>query len=792
MALRLSGFGLPSAFGFRPSDFPKALLPLLVLLTLAPWGRAQPLSPHIGYVYPAGGRQGSTVELAVGGQYLNNASGAFVSGSGVEAKVGDYSRPLTQKEFNDLRDKLRELQEKRTAAARAGRRSAKTASSQNGTNVVWTAADEKMAADIRQKLFLLAPRKNLNPAIGETVTLRVTLGTNAEPGEREIRLATPTGLSNPLRFWVGQLPEFTKRETKTIPDEANFRQRRLNTEQRAVAPTEMKISLPAVINGQILPGGVDRYRFQASKGLQLVVVASARELIPYLPDAVPGWFQAALALYDSKGHELEHADHYLFHPDPVLHYEILRDGEYVVEIRDSIYRGREDFVYRIILGEVPYVTSVFPLGGPAGAQSAVQLKGWNLPTTTLTQTNSEPGVYPLAVRNEDGIINRLPFAADNLPERLEQEPNHTIAASAAVTLPIIVNGRIDQPGDWDVFRFEGRAGDIIVAEVYARRLDSPLDSVLKLTDAAGTQLAYNDDHEDKGAGLNTHYADSYLTATLPADGAYYIHLGDAQHQGGPDFAYRLRIGPPRPDFALRVVPSSLSVRGGASVSVTVYALRRDGFTNEISLDLANAPKGFRLTGAKVPANQDQVRLTLQAPPEAADEPVHLSVEGRAFIQGHPVTHLAVPAEDMMQAFAYRHLVPAKELDVVVSGRFMNRMPLKILSATPVKIPAGGTARVRISAPGGAFANRVRLELSEPPEGIALGNVSPFSEGTEIELRSDAAKTKPGLKGNLIVNIMPGQALVAAKKNKKQGNQPRAAVGTLPAIPFEVVPALKEN
>ena len=789
MALRLSDLGLPSAFGFRPSDFPKALLPLLVLLTLAPWGLAQPLSPHIGYVYPAGGRQGSTVELAVGGQYLNNTSGAFVSGSGVEAKVGDYSRPLTQKEFNDLRDKLRELQEKRTAAARAGRRSAKTASSQNGTNVVWTAADEKMAADIRQKLFLLAPRKNLNPAIAETVTLRVTLSTNAEPGEREIRLATPTGLSNPLRFWVGQLPEFTKREKKTVPDATNFRQLRLNNEQKAVASTETNITLPAIVNGQILPGGVDRYRFQARKGLQLVVAASARELIPYLADAVPGWFQAALALYDAKGHELEHADHYLFHQDPVLHCEIPKDGEYVVEIRDSIYRGREDFVYRIILGELPYVTSIFPLGGPAGARTTVELKGWNLPVASLTQTNGEPGVYPLAVRNEDGIINRLPFAADSLPECLEREPNNTIATAQPVTLPIMVNGRVDHPGNWDVFRFEGRAGDTIVAEVYARRLDSALDSVLKLTDAAGTQLAYNDDHEDKGAGLDTHYADSYITATLPADGACYIHLGDAQHQGGPEFAYRLRISPPRPDFALRVVPSSLSVRGGASVPVTVYALRRDGFTNEISLDLADAPKGFRLTGAKVPANQDQVRLTLQAPPEATDAPVQLSVEGRALIQGHPVEHLAVPAEDMMQAFAYRHLVAAREMDVTVSGRFMNRMPLKILSATPVKIPAGGTARVRVSAPGGALANRFRLELSEPPEGITLGSVSPVNEGTEIELRSDAAKAKPGLKGNLIVNIMPGQTLIAAKKNKKQGNQPRAAVGTLPAIPFEVVPPL---
>ena len=132
---------------------------------------------------------------------------------------------------------------------------------------VWTAADEKMIAEIRQKLVLYAPRRNRNPAIAETVTLRVTLATNAEPGEREIRLATPTGLSNPLRFCVGQLPEFTKRRDEDqSPDPATFRQLRFNNEQKAVAPTEMSITLPAIVNGQILPGGVDRYRFQARKG----------------------------------------------------------------------------------------------------------------------------------------------------------------------------------------------------------------------------------------------------------------------------------------------------------------------------------------------------------------------------------------------------------------------------------------------------------------------------------------------------------------------------------------------
>ena len=85
-----------------------------------------------------------------------------------------------------------------------------------------------------------------------------------------------------------------------------------------------------------------------------------------------------------------------------------------------------------------------------------------------------------------------------------------------------------------------------MAEVYARRLDSPLDSVLKLTDSAGRQLAFNDDHEDKAFGLITHHADSWLRAALPSAGTYYLHLYDAQNQGGPEYAYRLRISPRAP------------------------------------------------------------------------------------------------------------------------------------------------------------------------------------------------------------------------------------------------------
>jgi hypothetical protein len=755
---------------------------LTAVLVSASTATAQQPTPRIGYVYPAGGRQGSTFQVTVGGQALQGVNEVHVSGTGVEAKVVEYVKPLTPQQANSLRDKLKELQErKRDAAMASGDRDKQGPAS---TQPAWTDDDEKTLAEIRKKLAGFV-RRPANPAIAETVTVQVTMAPDAEPGPREIRLSTPAGLTDPLVFCVGQLPEVSKPDAKTAEDQPPGRPFRNRNEQEAARPTEMSIALPAVVNGQIMPGGVDRYRFKAHKGQRLVVHAAARELIPYLADAVPGWFQATLALYDAKGKELAYDDDYRFHPDPVLSYMIPADGEYLIEIKDAVYRGREDFVYRITVGELPFVTSMFPLGSTVDARTTVDLKGWNLPVTTLTPDTKVPGIHLLSARRGRWVSNQVPFLVDPLPDCLEREPNNSRESAQPVTLPIIVNGRIDKPGDWDVFRFEGGAGDKLVTEVYARRLDSPVDSVLKLTDANGRQLAFNDDHEDKGSGLSTHHADSWLRAALPAAGTYYLQIGDAQNKGGPEYAYRLRISPPRPDFELRIVPSSISVRAGGTVPLTVYALREDGFSGEITVVLKDSPAGFTLGGARVPAGQDQVRFTLTVPPTPQDEPLALSLQGRATIQGREVVRPAVPAEDMMQAFAYRHLVPAQELLVTVSGRWIQRNPVRILSPTPVRIPLGGTTRVRVGTPRGMLMGVVHFELSQPPDGIVIQSVSPFERGSEIVLRSDATKVKTGLKGNLIVDAFAEKA-PASNNAKAQANKRRVPIGTLPAVPFEIV------
>ena len=190
-----------------------------------------------------------------------------------------------------------------------------------------------------------------------------------------------------------------------------------------------------------------------------------------------------------------------------------------LEICDSIYRGREDFIYRIAVSEQPFITHIFPLGGRQGTQTTAAVQGFNLPQTQLpldTQTGPD-SIRHTVYNNDKEYSNSIVYAVDNLPECNETESNNTIKDAQQIETPMIINGRIDTAGDLDIFSFKGRAGEKIVAEVYARRLNSPLDSVLRLTDQSGKVLAWNDDHMIKDShlhkdttGLVTHHADSYL------------------------------------------------------------------------------------------------------------------------------------------------------------------------------------------------------------------------------------------------------------------------------------------
>ncbi|HEX9116279.1 MAG TPA: peptidase, partial [Anaerolineae bacterium] len=452
---------------------------------------------------------------------------------------------------------------------------------------------------------------------------------------------------------------------------------------------EERITLPCTVNGQMASGEVNRYRFEARRGQRLVITTLGRQLVPFIADAVPGWFQPVLALYDPGGKEVAYGDDYRFKPDPTIFYEVARDGDYVCTIRDSLYRGREDFVYRITIGEVPFITSIFPLGGPAETPARPAIRGWNLGETgpAAAAGGSQPDICSLYVTNKGLISNRVPFGLGKLPETLEREPNGDLATAQKVMLPTIINGRIDKPGDRDVFQFTGKANDVVVAEVQARRLDSPLDSVITLDDAAGRLLALNDDHEDLASGLNTHQADSYLMAKLPADGRYFVQISDAARQGGEEYGYRLRLSAPQPDFDLRVVPSSVSLPARSNADLTMYVQRRDGFAEPVTVFLKDAVPGFSASPVTMVGTQTVARLTINTDLTTTKGSVALSVLGRATVAGQEIVHAAVPAEDRMQAFLWRHLVPARELRALVFEPSYEPPPKRLPPPRPPPVAA---------------------------------------------------------------------------------------------------------
>jgi hypothetical protein len=113
-----------------------------------------------------------------------------------------------------------------------------------------------------------------------------------------------------------------------------------------------------------------------------------------------------------------------------------------VEIKDAIYRGREDFVYRIAIGEFPFITSIYPVGCSVNESKTIALKGWNLPISELVVNKKEPGIIQLSVTKSNYVSNFVPFSVDTLPEVMEKEPNNFIKSPQPVSLPVVINGKL--------------------------------------------------------------------------------------------------------------------------------------------------------------------------------------------------------------------------------------------------------------------------------------------------------------------------------------------------------------
>ncbi len=675
---------------------------------------------HIGYVQPAGGQQGTTVTVKIGGENVYGAATALISGSGVVAEVVD-SRDPTEGEMDPKKKN----------------------------------------------------KKKNEAAIDEIVTLKVVVAPDAEPGDRDLCLVTTNMISNKLIFQVGQLPEVVEVEPN-------------NKRKEATALP----ALPVVVSGQIMPGDVDWVQFKAVKGQHLVVEVAARALLPYIADGVPGWFQAVVSLCDIRSNVVAVADNFRFSQDPVLIYEVPEDGEYAISLRDSIYRGREDFGYRMRIGELPMITGIFPLGRGVGTNSVpLRLSGVNMPVDALLVEGSgdvSPSRH-LVVTNKGILSNRIRFAGGKLPEVVVTEPATQIKKAREVTLPVVVNGCIRVAGEKHYYRFQGVKGRVVGFEVQARRLGSSLDSFLTVLDSQGKKLAENDDVKDMGEGYITHHADSGMTFTLPDDGVYTVVIHDVQGKGGDDYAYRLRMSPPEPGFDLRITPAAVKVLQGGVAPVTIYAIRRDGFAGEIQLSVQDTPKGLSLDGALIPKGVDKMDLTLSAS-EQLDGRFVPRIVGAAMVEGKVVTREAVPAENLMQAFLYQHLFPFQEETVLVTPpQVPFRVNVVLHPDGILELTRGKETNIAVTVSRSeGYSGDIRLQLVDPPKGLTFRNARIAANKLEakVNLRAES-NMATNFQGNLIMTgtMQVEREATTEEKRRKAAKEARerevkaAVIGT---------------
>ena len=143
-----------------------------------------------------------------------------------------------------------------------------------------------------------------------------------------------------------------------------------------------------------------------------------------------------------------------------------------------------------------------------------------------------------------------------------------------------MSGVIGRDGDTDFYQLHVAAGQKLTIDLFARRLGTRLDLFMRVMDAAGKELAKNDDAAGK---------DSRLVWSPPSAGDYTVQVMDIAGQGGDDYGYRLEMTTaPAPDFKLMATPDVVNIpRGSAQV------LRSGPSGNEFTGDSPCASKGCR-------------------------------------------------------------------------------------------------------------------------------------------------------------------------------------------------------
>lgn len=657
------------------------ILAILFLLLSTPL-YAQKLT--MGYLYPAGGQVGTTVEIQAGGLNINRATKVLFSHPGIKGEVEAI---------------------KESASERRKRRRLNDQSS---------------------------------PQLADRVRIRITIDKSVPCGIYDLRLQGPKGVSNMLPFEVASYPNYLETRSKD--------HRKINE----------VTSLPVVLCGYVTPGGVDKFRFKGRKGETIVANVKARQLVPYIADAVPGWFQPVMKIVDSKGKEVAFSDDYHHYVDPVITVTLPKDDKYTLIIHDAIFRGREDFNYRIHLGVIPFVTGRYPAYGVAGKKTKQSIEGVNLGAEKTSAKVKKEGYNQVTFTNDIGTSNAVPFYTVPKGIRLLNSPKE----GTELTLYNAVADSLTKDAKVKHYKIYVERREPLVVELVGRRNGSRIDALMRLKNEYGEVLAKVDDTEDPMQGMMTFHADPVLKYTPRRSGDYILEVEDLHRGYGKDYHFLVRRHRQLPSFNAFVSPANITIPSGGTSMFRVDVTGK--YKRPAHLVIKGLPKGYTTSSTKLRGRKWDVSITAPKGAEVKRFPIEVKLDYPG-PDGREQANV-VPVDKMMQAFYYTHHIQAAELALDVTEPSPYRMSVDIDLEKELEFSIDDT-EIKLT---------VKLEKDadfKDPVELMLGNKNRIFDLAPISIMPEETEK------TITINLNP-TALERFKKRKWRPNWQMYIVGTV--------------
>ncbi len=567
------------------------------------------------------------------------------------------------------------------------------------------------------------------PVVNE-IKLKIIAAPDAALGVREVRVATPRGVSSVGQLVIGDAPELMEKEPNNTPEQAQ------------------EITSECTVNGRIQQGeDIDTFKLKAQAGEEVTFVVECARLEDKIHD-LQEHADPMLTLRDATGRELAANDDY-YRADPLLHYRFERAGDYFIQIRDVSYKGNPYWTYRLVITKKPYITAMLPMGAKPGTAVDVTPVGYGFEGKTCRleiPMGAPMGEQYVQLKTPMGLSNPLPVLVTDLPATtLSSTPAD--GTPMPLTVPAAINARLAKAGEGHRFKFHAKAGQMFRFEVNARRYDSRIDSVLTLMNDKGQEITSNDD---------AHGPDSQIDWQAGAEGDYLLGVRDLHGRGGDSYVYLLTAKQMGADFTLRCDDDKMKLGPGNSGAWYILVDRKFGFNSPISVDVKGLPPGVTAAPLTIPPNVSQGCVVLTCAPDAKVNVGEVEVIGTATAKGPDgkpatLTRCASPMSEIYLPGGGRHMYPVDTQVVAVTE---TTDVLLELGTTSVSLAPGGTAKIEVTVKRGpGYTKAVTLDVYLRHLGQIFGN--PLPPG--ITLDEGASKTLIGeneTKGHIVLKAAP--------------------------------------